>query len=90
MNAAIFAVNSFDQLAAKAGLMKQIDLFSIALAWIGLSTTGAIALYSQEDDIWGERILEQPFEKAEFRAIRIPQWVEATTGVGYTLSVQDP
>ena len=31
-------------------------------------------------------ILAQPFDQEPFRAVRIPAWVEATTGVGYTLS----
>ncbi len=33
-------------------------------------------------------ILPQPFEPEPFRAVKIPAWLEATTGVGYTLSGQ--
>jgi hypothetical protein len=38
--------------------------------------------------IWGREILAQPFDKQPFREIRIPEWVQGTTGVGYTLSVK--
>lgn len=39
-------------------------------------------------DIWGREILAQPFEKNPFREIRVPEWLEQTLGVGYTLSGQ--
>ena len=38
--------------------------------------------------IWSREILAQPFDKQPFREIRIPEWVQGTTGVGYTLSVK--
>jgi hypothetical protein len=40
-------------------------------------------------DIWAEPTMPQPFDTTPFRAVRIPPWVEETTGVGYTLSVMD-
>ena len=39
-------------------------------------------------DIWGRVIAPQPFDKAPFREIRPPEWVQNTLGVGYTLSGQ--
>ncbi len=39
--------------------------------------------------IWGRTIAAEPFDKAPFHEIRIPEWVQETVGVGYTLSVQN-
>jgi hypothetical protein len=39
------------------------------------------------DAIWGRTLPPQPFERAPFREVKVPAWVEETTGVGYTLSV---
>ncbi len=33
--------------------------------------------------------MPQPFDKAAFREVRIPEWVEQTIGCGYTLSAMD-
>ncbi len=38
-------------------------------------------------DIWGRAILPQPFEKAPFHEVKVPAWVQDSTGAGYTLSV---
>lgn len=38
--------------------------------------------------IWERTILPQPFDKEPFHAVRVPEWVQDTVGVGYTLSVQ--
>ena len=38
--------------------------------------------------IWGSQIAAQPFDKGPFHEIRIPEWVQNTLGVGYTLSGQ--
>lgn len=38
--------------------------------------------------IWSREVLAQPFDKQPFREIRVPEWVQGTTGVGYTLSVK--
>jgi Beta-galactosidase trimerisation domain len=40
-------------------------------------------------DIWAETIMSQPFDTRPFHAIKIPSWVRATVGCGYTLSVMD-
>ncbi len=37
--------------------------------------------------IWGRVVAAQPFDRTPFREILIPDWVQQTTGVGYTLSV---
>lgn len=37
--------------------------------------------------IWGRVVGAQPFDRTPFREILIPEWVQQTTGVGYTLSV---
>lgn len=39
--------------------------------------------------IWGPTIMKQPFDKSDFRAIRVPEWVQDTVGCGYTLSGMD-
>src|SRR5436853_5618284 len=60
------------------------------------ATTAAIAsapsaanAEEKQPDIWGRTILPQPFEKTPFREVKIPAWVQGTTGVGYTLSVMN-
>src|SRR5208337_2580054 len=47
--------------------------------------------WAQHDDsgISGEAIMAQPFDTMPFRAVKIPEWVQETTGCGYTLSVLD-
>jgi hypothetical protein len=42
-----------------------------------------------EPDIWGRAIMPQPFEKQPFHEVKIPQWLQDTVGVGYTLSGQN-
>jgi hypothetical protein len=39
--------------------------------------------------IWESPVLSQPFERKPFQPIRIPEWVQNTVGVGYTLSGQN-
>ena len=39
--------------------------------------------------IWDRQVMPQPFDTQPFHRIRIPAWVEATVGCGYTLSVMD-
>jgi hypothetical protein len=56
----------------------------------------AIVCFSTDDGraqdqpraIWGREILAQPFDTRPFRQVEIPEWVQNTTGCGYTLSVQ--
>lgn len=54
-----------------------------------LATAGASFLRAQAPaapDIWGRVVGAQPFDKAPFREIKIPEWLRGTLGVGYTLS----
>ena len=44
---------------------------------------------AEEPEIWEKAVMPQPFEKRPFRPIKIPAWLQDTTGVGYTLSVLD-
>lgn len=54
-----------------------------------LALTGSGFAQTPKRDIWDMAIMKQPFDRAEFRAVRIPAWVQETTGCGYTLSVMD-
>jgi hypothetical protein len=45
---------------------------------------------AEPPQIWDRPILPQPFERQPFHQIRIPDWVQDTVGVGYTLSGQSP
>jgi hypothetical protein len=56
-------------------------LFALGLL-IGHRTTASAA----EPDIWDAPVLAQPFDHAPFRAIRVPEWLRGTLGVGYTMS----
>jgi hypothetical protein len=51
------------------------------------SATSAGAAEPKEPNIWGHTVLPQPFEKAPFREVKVPAWVQDSTGAGYTLSV---
>jgi hypothetical protein len=42
-----------------------------------------------ESTIWGGPVMKQPFDKAVFRPVRIPSWLQDAVGCGYTLSVMD-
>ena len=42
-----------------------------------------------DPEIWGKVIMKQPFDTELFRQIRVPAWVQETTGCGYTLSAMD-
>jgi hypothetical protein len=44
---------------------------------------------AQTRDFFTEPVLKQPFDKDQFRPIKIPEWVKETVGCGYTLSVMD-
>ena len=39
------------------------------------------------DKFWDRAVLAQPFDKAPFQQIAIPDWLQDTLGCGYTLSV---
>src|SRR6266702_2159839 len=54
----------------------------------GLTLACNLILSAAEPDVWGRAIMPQPFEKQPFHDINIPQWLQSTVGVGYTLSNQ--
>jgi len=62
--------------------------FIAASAFMGTNPhlTTMVAAPTNEATFWGRAILPQPYEKVPFREIKLPAWVEETTGVGYTLS----
>ena len=45
--------------------------------------------HAHDPEIWGKVIARQPFDSELFRQIKIPPWVQETTGCGYTLSGMD-
>src|SRR5215207_2143242 len=51
--------------------------------------TSPLLASAQAKDIWADPIHSQPFDKAPFRPIKVPAWVQETIGCGYTLSVMD-
>ncbi len=39
-----------------------------------------------DSPVWDKVIARQPFDRAPFRRVRVPEWVKDTVGAGYTLS----
>ena len=66
--------------------MRQLVILLFVIG-TGLNTRATNA--DDPDALWADPILEQPFDKSTFHAVRIPDWVQDTVGVGYTLSVQN-
>lgn len=66
-------------------------LGAVAVAATGELRTplATAARQEKQPDIWGRVILPQPYDTMPFREIKIPAWVQDTTGVGYTLSVMN-
>ena len=56
---------------------------------ISEGVSAGAAADANQPDIWGHTILPQPFEKGPFREVKVPAWVQNTTGAGYTLSVMN-
>jgi hypothetical protein len=68
--------------------MTRTTLVTVATVfWIGISLTGGVR--AEGESVWDARIMAQPFDTGPFAAIKIPEWVQETTGCGYTLSVMD-
>src|SRR5689334_15558885 len=64
--------------------------FARVLTFLALTIAGAAArAQSPRSAIWGETIMKQPFDTRDFRQVEVPEWVRATVGCGYTLSVLD-
>jgi hypothetical protein len=61
------------------------------LFWLGGLLGAFLSSVVRGDDsgIWDTPIMKQPFDREVFRQIRIPDWVQQTIGVGYTLSGMD-
>jgi hypothetical protein len=66
-------------------------LLAMKAVLVGLAMAGSWAgrVRGEEPGIWGEAIMRQPFDTAPFRTVRVPGWVQETTGCGYTLSGMD-
>jgi hypothetical protein len=58
-------------------------------AAITVGSSPSLGKAADEKDIWGRTILAQPFDRQPLREVRVPGWVQETTGVGYTLSVMN-
>src|ERR1041384_1156337 len=65
----------------------KVSGFDIALLALALIFPSANA--ANQETIWDRQIPKQPFETGEFHQVRVPDWVEETVGVGYTLSGQN-
>ena len=59
---------------------------AVTTAALASRPEGVDAADDKPSGIWGRVILPQPFEKVPFREVKVPAWVQATTGAGYTLS----
>src|SRR5665213_3309628 len=59
------------------------------IGWLALVSLLSGGAAGDEPVIWGEVIMKQPFDSGPFRQIRVPRWVQETTGCGYTLSAMD-
>ena len=62
------------RLAAVAGILGQVHAPRIT-----------VADEPPRASIWGRTIAAEPYDKVAFREIRIPEWVQETVGVGYTI-----
>ncbi|MEX2112463.1 MAG: beta-galactosidase trimerization domain-containing protein [Pirellulales bacterium] len=58
---------------------------AVAVAWLLPLLQGR----GDEPSPWDAPIMAQPFDSGTFRQIKIPAWVQETTGCGYTLSAMD-
>lgn len=47
--------------------------------------TIAVADEPPRASIWGRTVAAEPFDKSPFQEIRIPEWLQETVGVGYTI-----
>jgi type 1 glutamine amidotransferase len=60
---------------------------AVSIAWLA-SAFGEEQPTSSRS-IWEAPVLPQSFDKLPFQPVRIPEWVQNTVGVGYTLSGQN-
>ena len=60
---------------------------AVATTAVASHAAGTPAADEKPAGIWGRAILPQPYEKGPFREVKVPAWVQDSTGAGYTLSV---
>jgi hypothetical protein len=60
-----------------------------SVLWLGIACGFPKLAWSDDSSIWDATIVGQPFDREVFRQVRIPEWVQQTTGCGYTLSGMD-
>jgi hypothetical protein len=59
------------------------------LLWSMMMPISCAGAQHVDSGIWGQAIMAQPFDAMPFGAVEIPEWVQETTGCGYSLSVLD-
>jgi hypothetical protein len=57
--------------------------------WIWFAGLVPALAQSDELEMWDRAIMKQPFDRKVFRQVPVPDWVQQTTGCGYTLSGMD-
>jgi hypothetical protein len=65
------------------------SLISPPVFWLWLAWILASHVRGGDPGIWDCPIMKQPFDREVFRQVRVPGWVQQTTGCGYTLSGMD-
>lgn len=70
-------------------MVARLGAIFLSAAGIGLVAACLIANARADEPLWDSPVLSQPFEKAPFRPVRVPNWVRETIGCGYTLSVMN-
>jgi hypothetical protein len=61
----------------------------LPISWLALISLLSTSARCDEPEIWGQVIMKQPFDSGPFQQVRVPPWVQGTTGCGYTLSAMD-
>ena len=63
--------------------------FACLPACAAILLSGNCACVSAGEIFAQPAVLAQPFDKAPFHAVQVPEWVQNTLGAGYTLSGMD-
>jgi len=64
-------------------------VISPPMLWLWLTWALPSLVRGDDPGIWDSPIMNQPFDREVFRQVRVPDWVQETTGCGYTLSGMD-
>jgi type 1 glutamine amidotransferase len=64
------------------GIFQQAVGLAVVVLWL----TALGQCRADQPEIWDRPIMAQPFDVGTLRQIKIPEWVQQTTGCGYTLS----